>query len=155
MTSIIVGTTQMACCQDRRTNLEKAEALVRDAAAQGARIVLLQELFETLYFCQVENADSFSLATSLEMIGLLLLMRLKLGGLEGRRVWSGVLHALLGATAMGLVLAGWLALGGSLPDWLATGGGMLLGGLVYVLVMLALGVPEARGLLQALRRRLR
>lgn len=56
---------------------------------------------------------------------------------------------------MGLVLAGWLALGGSLPDWLATGGGMLLGGLVYVLVMLALGVPEARGLLQALRRRLR
>ena len=56
---------------------------------------------------------------------------------------------------MGLALAGWLALGGNLPNWLIAGGGMLLGGLVYGLVMLALGVPEARGLLQALRRRLR
>ena len=66
MMPIIVATTQMACCPERQTNLETAEALVRDAAGQGARIILLQELFETLYFCQVENADFFSLATPLQ-----------------------------------------------------------------------------------------
>ena len=36
------------------------------AAAQGARIILLQELFETLYFCQEENPNHFGLATDIE-----------------------------------------------------------------------------------------
>ena len=66
MTTISVAATQMACCSEPKSNLETAEALVREAAGQGARIILLQELFETLYFCQEENADFFSLATSME-----------------------------------------------------------------------------------------
>jgi len=63
MTPIIVAATQMACRPETPANLETAERLVREAAGQGARIILLQELFETLYFCQVEKADFFSLAT--------------------------------------------------------------------------------------------
>jgi N-carbamoylputrescine amidase len=63
MTPIIVAATQMACRPETPANLATAEKLVREAAGQGARIILLQELFETLYFCQVERADFFSLAT--------------------------------------------------------------------------------------------
>jgi len=96
-----------------------------------------------------------SLATTLEMTGLLLLMRRKLGGLDGRYVWGGTLRALLAALVMGTALAGWLTLGETLPSWLSAGGGMLLGGGVYGLVVWALGVSEARTLLQAAWRRLR
>ena len=62
---------------------------------------------------------------------------------------------MLAALIMGVALAGWLAVGETLPNWLLTAGGMLLGGLVYALVMLGSGVPEVRGLLQALRSRVR
>ena len=96
-----------------------------------------------------------SLATALEMVGLLVLMRRKLGGLEGRRVLRGVLQSLAGALAMGLALTGWMALAQDLPAWLVTVGGIALGGLVYGLGMLALGVPETRALINAVQRRLR
>lgn len=96
-----------------------------------------------------------SLATALEMAGLLLLMRRKLGGLGGKSVWGGTLRALLAALVMGTALAGWLALGKTLPPWLSAGGGMLLGGVVYSLMIWALGVSEARALLRAVWRRLR
>ncbi|GAB3485424.1 N-carbamoylputrescine amidase [Marinomonas epiphytica] len=56
----------MACTWDLEDNLQKAETLVRQAAEQGAQIILLQELFETPYFC-IEISESFhSLATTLE-----------------------------------------------------------------------------------------
>jgi N-carbamoylputrescine amidase len=55
----------MACSWDRNQNIEKAEGLVREAAAKGAQIILLQELFETPYFCQKENLEYFELATLL------------------------------------------------------------------------------------------
>jgi N-carbamoylputrescine amidase len=48
-----VAATQMACCMDKETNKNTAEQLVRDAAKAGANIILLPELFEGLYFCQV------------------------------------------------------------------------------------------------------
>ena len=51
MRNVTVATTQMACSWDRAANLDRAEALVRAAAAQGAQVILLQELFETPYFC--------------------------------------------------------------------------------------------------------
>ena len=50
MRNVTVATTQMACSWDRAANLDRAEALVRAAAAQGAQVILLQELFETPYF---------------------------------------------------------------------------------------------------------
>lgn len=56
----------MACSWDREATLAKAEKLVREAAAKGADIVLLQELFETPYFCQRHDFEYMELATTLE-----------------------------------------------------------------------------------------
>ena len=63
---VTVAATQMACSWDRAANIAKAEHLVRQAAAQGAQIILIQELFETPYFCQKPNADYLLLATPAE-----------------------------------------------------------------------------------------
>ena len=56
----------MACSWDREATLAKAEKLVREAAAKGANIILLQELFETPYFCQRHDFEYMELATTLE-----------------------------------------------------------------------------------------
>jgi len=56
----------MSCSSNIDENIRKAETLVREAAAQGAQIILLQELFETPYFCQKEKADYYAYATELE-----------------------------------------------------------------------------------------
>lgn len=62
MRSVMLAATQMACVEDRDTNIAVAEQQVRDAAALGAQIILLQELFETPYFCKDMNTDYFALA---------------------------------------------------------------------------------------------
>ncbi len=66
MSHVRIAATQMQCTVNKEENIAKAEKLVREAAAQGAQIILLQELFESLYFCQVENPKYFDLATSTE-----------------------------------------------------------------------------------------
>lgn len=66
MRTVTVATTQMACGWDKQQNIDTATELVTKAAKAGANIVLLQELFETPYFCQVHDFDYFSLATSVE-----------------------------------------------------------------------------------------
>lgn len=66
MRKVVVAATQMACSWDREATLAKAEKLVREAAAKGANIVLLQELFETPYFCQRHDFEYMDLATTLE-----------------------------------------------------------------------------------------
>ena len=58
--------TQMSCSSNKEENIAKADKLVRQAAQQGAQIILLQELFETPYFCQKEKADYYAYATELE-----------------------------------------------------------------------------------------
>lgn len=65
MRRITVAATQMPCGWDRAANLARAEALVRRAAAAGAQVILLQELFETPYFPQVQEAGRFALASPL------------------------------------------------------------------------------------------
>ena len=57
-----VGLVQMSCTNNPEENLKKAVAGVRQAASQGAQIVCLQELFRSLYFCDVEDYDNFNLA---------------------------------------------------------------------------------------------
>jgi N-carbamoylputrescine amidase len=52
MATVTVAATQFACGPEPDANIAAAERLVRRAAAAGARIVLLQELFETPYFCK-------------------------------------------------------------------------------------------------------
>ena len=66
MRKVVVAATQMACSWDREATLAKAEKLVREAAAKGANIVLLQELFETPYFCQRHDFEYMDLATTPE-----------------------------------------------------------------------------------------
>nr|WP_201502423.1 N-carbamoylputrescine amidase [Psychrobacter cibarius] len=64
MRNVTVATTQMACGWDIQQNIDTATELVTKAAKAGANIILLQELFETPYFCQVHDFDYFKLATS-------------------------------------------------------------------------------------------
>ena len=59
---ITVAATQFACSSDRAENLATAERLIRAAAAKGANIILIQELFETPYFCKDHSTDYFALA---------------------------------------------------------------------------------------------
>ena len=65
MAKVKVGLVQMSCTADKQQNLQKAIAKVREAAAKGAQIVCLQELFTSLYFCDVENYDNFKLAEAI------------------------------------------------------------------------------------------
>jgi N-carbamoylputrescine amidase len=66
MSVVGVAATQMRCSDNLDQNIETAENLVREAVGKGAQIVLLQELFESLYFCQKELPDFFNLATPLD-----------------------------------------------------------------------------------------
>ena len=62
MPQLNIGLVQMSCSADGKANLEKAIAGVKDAASKGAQIVCLQELFTSLYFCDVEDYENFKLA---------------------------------------------------------------------------------------------
>jgi N-carbamoylputrescine amidase len=65
MRNVTVAATQMACGNEPAENIARAEKLVREAAGNGAQIILIQELFETPYFCQDEIHSFFSLAKPL------------------------------------------------------------------------------------------
>jgi N-carbamoylputrescine amidase len=65
MRKVTVAATQMTCGTDTGANIARAEKLVREAAGKGAQIILIQELFETPYFCQDEIHAYFSLAKPL------------------------------------------------------------------------------------------
>ena len=65
MSIVKIGTVQTTCTVDKAENLVKAIAQIRVAAAKGAQIVCLQELFTSLYFCDIEDHDNFSLAEAI------------------------------------------------------------------------------------------
>jgi N-carbamoylputrescine amidase len=60
-----VGIVQMQCSEVAEENMEKALRMTRDAAAQGAEVICLPELFRSRYFCQSENDAHFELAESI------------------------------------------------------------------------------------------
>lgn len=62
---VTVGLVQMSCSANRGVNLNPALAGIREAADRGARVVCLQELFRSVYFCQEENSDWFDAAESI------------------------------------------------------------------------------------------
>lgn len=66
MRNIKIAATQMPCTWNRQATLDKADHMVREAAQKGANIILLQELFETPYFCQLQKFQYMELATPLE-----------------------------------------------------------------------------------------
>lgn len=63
---VTVAAVQMFCNRVAEENLEAAELHIREAAAQGAQVILLPELFERWYFCQERNYDSYRFAVPLE-----------------------------------------------------------------------------------------
>ncbi len=66
MRNVTVAAVQMQCSQEVADNLATAERLVRQAAGQGAQIVLLPELFERPYFCQERQYDYYDYAKPVE-----------------------------------------------------------------------------------------
>ncbi len=60
-----VGLVQMSCSPEPEANLIRAIARIREAAARGAQIICLQELFRSQYFCREENAELFALAEAI------------------------------------------------------------------------------------------
>ncbi len=66
MRKVTLAATQMSVGQDRGESLTKAEKLIRRAAGEGANLVLIQELFETPYFCQDQLPENFELARPVE-----------------------------------------------------------------------------------------
>lgn len=65
MKKVNIGLVQMSCSADVASNMQKAIAGIREAAAKGAQIVCLQELFTSLYFCDVEDHENFKLAEAI------------------------------------------------------------------------------------------
>jgi N-carbamoylputrescine amidase len=62
MSTVQIGMVQMSCTANKEENLQKAIEGIKQAAAKGAQIVCLQELFTSLYFCDVEDYANFELA---------------------------------------------------------------------------------------------
>jgi putative peptidoglycan lipid II flippase len=95
-----------------------------------------------------------SLATALEASALFVVMRQRLGGIEGKRIAQGLASAAIAGAGMSLALGVWIRLAGGMNRWLVGLGGVAVGGIAYGLVMLALRVPEIQSLVQLIRRKL-
>lgn len=65
MRKVTVAAIQMRCLNTPEENIKKADAMVRKAAADGAQIILLPELFERPYFCQERRYEYYDYATPL------------------------------------------------------------------------------------------
>jgi N-carbamoylputrescine amidase len=66
MRKVKLAATQMVCSTDSQANIANAERLIREAASKGAQVILLQELFENLYFCQEEKPEHIEKAMPTE-----------------------------------------------------------------------------------------
>ncbi len=62
---INIGLVQTTCTGNKEENLQKAIVKIREAANKGAQIICLQELFTSLYFCDVQDYENFLLAESI------------------------------------------------------------------------------------------
>lgn len=65
MSIVKIGLVQMSCVADVSSNITKAAEQIKIAASKGANIVCLQELFTSLYFCDVETYENFELAEAI------------------------------------------------------------------------------------------
>lgn len=65
MKNIVIGLIQMQCSRDRNASLDKACAMLKQAASEGVQLAVMPELFASDYFCQTENAELFELAESI------------------------------------------------------------------------------------------
>ena len=95
-----------------------------------------------------------SLATALEMVALLILMRKRLGGIEGTHILRGLGQVTLAATGMGIALIWWEQAQITSATWLVALGGIAISGLVYFVGVWVLKVPEMRDMVAFIHRRL-
>ncbi len=89
-------------------------------------------------------AFALTVSTTLEMVGLVWLLRRRLAGLDFKRLWPGLWRTAVATALMGAALAAWLKLSAAGPAWLVAVGGVASGGAVFGVAAYALGCPEAR-----------
>ena len=66
MREVTLAATQMTCSKNNTENIDKAESIIRRAAEMGAQIILIQELFESTYFCMDQKDELFQLSKPFE-----------------------------------------------------------------------------------------
>ena len=64
--TVTVAATQMSCSRDSEANINNAKKLIIKAASEGAQIILIQELFESVYFCCLNKTEEFNMARPFE-----------------------------------------------------------------------------------------
>ena len=95
-----------------------------------------------------------TLATALEAIVLLVLMRKRLKGLTSRNLMKGFGQALAASLIMGSVILVWIQRATTSSAWLITLGGVVIGGGVYMILILVLRVPEVQSLIRFVKNRI-
>jgi len=95
-----------------------------------------------------------SLATALEAIALFIFMRRRLNGIEGSYIARGFIVCVVASLGMGIGLWFWIQATGSLPRWIATLGGVAIGGMIYLLGIVILKVPEIQMMIGMMKKRL-
>ncbi len=115
----------------------------------------LASLFERVGWLPLGGlALANSLATALESVALLIILRRRLQGLEGRRILQAAGVGLLGSALMGAMVWGWLRWTTPFHPVIALAGGLVLGLVAYAVVVWLAKVPEVFALVSRLKRRL-
>jgi putative peptidoglycan lipid II flippase len=96
-----------------------------------------------------------SLATALEATALFIFMRRRLNGIEGRSIADGAWRVSLSALGMALGLWFWIQVTGGMNRWFVALGGVALGGILYLIGVVVLKVPEVQMVTSAVMRRLK
>lgn len=129
------------------------------AIAMGLNVVfsiLFSRLFAQIGWIPVGGlALANSLATALEATALFIFMRKRLNGIEGKSILYGVWRVGLAGLGMGIGLYVWIQLSGGMNRILVTLGGVALGGLLYLVGVMLLKVPEVQTVLGAVTRRIK
>jgi len=121
-------------------------------AAMGLNVALSLLLIRPLAHGGLALANT--VATTLELLGMLILIRRRLDGIEGRRLVRASERVALAAALMGAVLWAILPLAGKAGAVVQTGGGILLGIAIYFGALWVMGAGEVRALVALLRKRL-
>ncbi len=127
--------------------------------AMGLNVVfsiLFSQLFAQIGWYPLGGlALANSLATALEAIALFVFMRKRLKGIEGRSIMDGAWRVGLAGLGMAISLFAWIQLSGSLNRWLVALGGVAVGGIIYLLGVAILKVPEIKMLTRAVSNRIK
>ena len=68
MREVTLAATQMTCSKNSSENIDKAESIIRNAAGMGAQIILIQELFESTYFCMDQKDELIGLSKPISVV---------------------------------------------------------------------------------------